>query len=150
MYAIRSYYDTSDDTTLFINALSGVSGTVREALVTMPGSATTLVNTARATGGSSGYGSYGAPQLTASDSATVTVKPAANNAPVASDDRISTRQDTPVTLNVLANDSDVDNNLDTDQVTLKQNPAHGTAVNEGSGNVTYTPNSSFQGSDSFV
>ena len=27
--------DTSDDTTLFINALSGVSGTVREALVTI-------------------------------------------------------------------------------------------------------------------
>ena len=82
------------------------------------------------------------------DTATVTVTVAAvNDVPVAVDDPAATSEDTPVTVDVLANDSDADlDSLTVDSVTQ---PANGTVVNNGT-DVTYTPDTNFNGTDSFT
>jgi hypothetical protein len=83
-----------------------------------------------------------------SDTATVAVDVASvNDAPVAADDTASTTEDSSVTINVLANDSDVDG--DSLTVTGLSAAANGTVVNNGDGTVTYTPNIDFDGTESF-
>jgi hypothetical protein len=72
-----------------------------------------------------------------------------NRPPVANDDAATTDEDTPVTINVVANDTDPDNNLDPSSVTITGGPFNGQAVSNGDGTVTYTPNPNFHGSDSF-
>ncbi|MEM9304541.1 MAG: Ig-like domain-containing protein, partial [Pseudomonadota bacterium] len=70
-----------------------------------------------------------------------------NNLPVASDDASTTRREMPVTIAVLANDSDPDGGpLRVVSVTA---PASGTATVEGGAMVTYAPNPGFAGIDSF-
>ncbi|MCH7498117.1 MAG: tandem-95 repeat protein, partial [Candidatus Marinimicrobia bacterium] len=77
---------------------------------------------------------------------TVSAGPA-NREPVAQDDTGSTDEDTAVTLNVLANDSDPDGDaLSVSGVTQGSN---GSVVNNGGGTVTYTPAANFNGSDAF-
>ncbi len=78
---------------------------------------------------------------------TVTVKPRPNEAPIARDDAATTQRDTPVTVNVIANDTDSDG--DPLSVTDVSQPAHGTAADNGDGTVTYTPVSGYVGSDAF-
>jgi VCBS repeat-containing protein len=81
-------------------------------------------------------------------SVTVTVNPV-NDPPVAADDSsgIATSEDTPVTVDVLANDNDpVEGN--TLSVASVTDPPNGTAVNNGS-DVTYTPDAHFFGFDTF-
>ena len=77
---------------------------------------------------------------------TVTVNPVAD-APIASDDTASAESDTPVVLNVVGNDSDPDG--DAVQVTAVDQSANGTVVINADGTLTYTPNSGFEGLDSF-
>lgn len=84
----------------------------------------------------------------ASDPATVVVTVApVNDDPVAADDAASTPQYQAVVVGALANDSDVDG----DGLTLVAvaEPGHGTATAGADGTITYTPDSSFKGSDSF-
>ncbi len=69
-----------------------------------------------------------------------------DRAPVANADTATTRIDTPVTINVLANDSDPDG--DALAVSAVGTPSHGTASISG-GAVAYTPAAGFVGSDSF-
>jgi CSLREA domain-containing protein len=71
-----------------------------------------------------------------------------NDPPVADDDTATTAEDTPATIDVLANDTDVDvvDALTVDSVTQ---PSNGTVINNGS-DVTYTPNANFNGADSFT
>ncbi len=77
----------------------------------------------------------------------ITVTPV-NDAPVALNDSASTPEDTAVSINVGANDSDIDGNPLTFATT---SPAsHGTVVDNGGGNYTYTPNLNYNGSDSFT
>ena len=71
-----------------------------------------------------------------------------NNAPVAVDDADTTLEDTGITVNVLANDSDPDG--DTIQVGSVTDGANGTVVDNGDGTVTYTPDANFNGTDSFT
>jgi uncharacterized repeat protein (TIGR01451 family) len=73
---------------------------------------------------------------------------AVNTAPVAMDDSASTSEDTPVTVNVLANDSDADG--DSLTVSAVTQPANGSVVNNNDGTVTYTPDTGFVGQDSFT
>ena len=83
------------------------------------------------------------------DTATVTVTVAAvNDAPVAVDDpAATTNEDTAATIDVLANDSDVDlGALSVDSVTQ---PVNGIVVNNGT-DVTYTPDADFNGTDTFT
>jgi hypothetical protein len=70
-----------------------------------------------------------------------------NRNPVAVDDTATTVNGFPVTINVLANDSDPDGDPLT--VTGVTDPPNGTAVNNGDGTVTYTPDCGFFGIDTF-
>jgi VCBS repeat-containing protein len=80
----------------------------------------------------------------------ITVNPV-NDAPVANDDSATTSVDTPVVVDVLANDTDVDGNLDRTAVTVTTAASNGTtSVDPVTGAITYTPNSSYVGGDSFV
>ncbi|WP_421841944.1 tandem-95 repeat protein [Marinobacter algicola] len=72
----------------------------------------------------------------------------ANNRPTAADDSTSMDEDTPVMIDLLANDSDSDGTLDRDSVRLVGSPANG-AVTLNSGSATYTPNADYSGDDSF-
>ena len=81
---------------------------------------------------------------------TVTVTPV-NDTPVALDDNAGAAFNAPVTTDVLANDSDVDGNLNPASVTVVTAPAHGsTSVNPITGTVTYTPTTGYFGADSYV
>jgi hypothetical protein len=70
-----------------------------------------------------------------------------NCPPVAVDDTATTVNGFPVTINVLANDSDPDGDPLT--VTGVTDPPNGTAVNNGDGTVTFTPDCGFFGIDTF-
>jgi hypothetical protein len=70
-----------------------------------------------------------------------------NAAPVAVDDNATTVNGFPVQIDVLANDSDPDDDPLT--VTSVTDPPNGTAVNNGDGTVTYTPNCGYFGIDTF-
>ncbi len=72
-----------------------------------------------------------------------------NRSPVGVDDTATTPQGVAVSVNVLANDTDPDN--DTLNVSSVTAPANGIAtVNAGGTSVTYTPNAGFLGADSFT
>jgi serine protease len=77
----------------------------------------------------------------------ITINPV-NDPPVALDDSATTSEDTPVTINVLANDSDVDG--DALQVTGVSDPPHGSAAVNANNTVTYTPDINYNGTDSFT
>ena len=71
-----------------------------------------------------------------------------NNPPRAVDDAADTPEDTPVTISVLGNDSDPDRNTLT--VVEVSAPTHGTAVVADTGEVVYTPEPDFHGTDRFT
>jgi DNA/RNA endonuclease G (NUC1) len=77
---------------------------------------------------------------------TINVTPV-NDAPVAVDDSANTDEDTPVTVSVLSNDTDVEG--DTLSVSAVTQGAHGSAAIVGS-DVKYTPASNYNGTDSFT
>ncbi|MCH8148170.1 MAG: tandem-95 repeat protein, partial [Planctomycetes bacterium] len=83
------------------------------------------------------------------DTATVTVTVnSVNDAPIAVDDTAVTNEDTAVVIDVLANDSDVDNDtLSIDRVTQ---PSNGTVVVNADDTVIYTPDTDFHGTNTFV
>ena len=85
---------------------------------------------------------------------TVTVEPSNNLGPTALADTSSTSRRTPVTIDVLSNDTDPEN-LDSDPnnddnltIFAVTNPLHGTAVELG-GQVVYTPKAGYNGEDIF-
>jgi CshA-type fibril repeat protein len=83
---------------------------------------------------------------TATATVTVTVG-AVNDPPVAVDDATVTNEETPVTIPVLANDSDVDG----DPLTVTSATApNGTVVINPDGTVTYTPDPDFNGTDTIT
>ena len=83
-----------------------------------------------------------------SNPATVTVTvTAVNDAPVANPDVATTAEDTPVLIDVKANDTDVENSPLSP--VLVTNPANGTVV-ANAGKYTYTPKANFTGTDSFT
>ncbi len=71
---------------------------------------------------------------------------AVNDRPVAANDNATTDEDTQVTINVLANDSDPDS----DPLTVSNawGASHGTLINNGN-NITYDPAADYNGSDTF-
>ena len=71
-----------------------------------------------------------------------------NHPPVANNDSAATSQNTPVTVSVLGNDTDSDN--DTLTVTGASTPAHGTTLVNANNTVTYTPATGYSGPDSFT
>ncbi len=79
----------------------------------------------------------------------ITINPV-NDAPQANDDNQSTPEDTPITIDVLANDTDSDGNDDIDatSITIVAPPSNGSAATS-NGKVVYTPASNYSGTDSF-
>jgi Bacterial Ig domain/FG-GAP-like repeat/PKD domain/RTX calcium-binding nonapeptide repeat (4 copies)/Beta-propeller repeat len=84
---------------------------------------------------------------TATASVTITVTPV-NDAPAAGDDSTATAEDTAVTIDVLANDSDTD--ADTLSVITAGDPPHGMVTVNAGGTFTYTPDANYYGGDSFT
>ena len=82
--------------------------------------------------------------LTDTATVTFTVDPV-NDAPVAVDDELVTDEDTPLTINVLGNDSDPEGQPIT--VVDATDPANGTISLSADGTLTYTPNPDFNGTD---
>ena len=74
------------------------------------------------------------------------------NRPTANDDFAETFGTTPVTVNVLDNDTDPDGNDHIDPSTLRlvSLPAHGLVTYSGGGGLTYTAQSGFSGTDRFT
>lgn len=81
----------------------------------------------------------------------IAVDPTANTPPAASTDTFTTAEDTPLTVgNVLANDSDPDNNTPlTASVVAGPSNALSFTLNS-DGTFSYTPNANFSGVDTFV
>jgi gliding motility-associated-like protein len=74
-----------------------------------------------------------------------------NCPPVANGNTATTNEDTPVVINVPANDTDSDGNLDNTSVTVTDAPSNGTTtVDPVTGEITYTPNSNFNGTDTLI
>lgn len=75
----------------------------------------------------------------------------APSAPIAARDTAATAVDTPVTIAVLANDTDPDGDLDPDSLAVGTAPAHGAAtVNVAEATITYTPTGGYSGADRFT
>jgi len=71
--------------------------------------------------------------------------------PAASDDSAETTEREATTTAVLANDTDPDGALDASTVQVQEPPAHGTVrVDESNGEVTYTPEPGFTGTDEYT
>jgi hypothetical protein len=81
-------------------------------------------------------------------SAAAVVHYAVNAAPTAVDDAATTPRNTAVSVNVLANDSDPDG--DALAVSAVTQAGNGSVTNDGAGQVTYRPSSTFVGTDSFT
>ncbi len=77
---------------------------------------------------------------------TVIVTPV-NDPPIGLPDRFTTLEDTPLTFAVLTNDRDVDG--DALSVSRVTQPAHGTAVINADGTITYAPAANYNGADFF-
>jgi len=87
-------------------------------------------------------------QEESTDTATVTivVKPV-NDSPIAADDSAVTDEDKAIDIDVLSNDTDIDG--DTLSVISAQSPAHGEAVINADGSITYTPDADWNGTETF-
>jgi hypothetical protein len=94
----------------------------------------------------------GTPLPAQCDIATITVTvTAVNDAPIANDDNATTPEDTPVTVPVLDNDTDVDGPLNPASVVVVDGPENGVAtVDPLTGDITYTPDADFVGNDTLV
>jgi len=71
-----------------------------------------------------------------------------NDPPTARDDKIVTQEDTPATIDVLANDTEVDHELLTISETTQGRD--GLVTKNDDGTLTYTPNKDFSGTDTFT
>ena len=169
--AVNDAYDANEDTTLTVNAANGVlaNDTDVNENDTLTASIRTNASNGSVTLESDGSFAYtpdkdffGVDSFTyvandgtaESEPATVTITVANvnNDAPVAMDDFEEVEEDTPEDIQVVANDTDPDefNDLDPTSVTIKTEPAKGTAVANDDGTVTYTPNENATGADSFT
>ncbi|MBA54801.1 MAG: hypothetical protein CMK89_10140 [Pseudomonadales bacterium] len=154
-----------EDSPYNINVLgndSDVDGTLQTntlELVTNPGNGTAVVSGGQITY-TPGAEYSGADSLTYrvqddlgewSNTATVSITvQAVNDDPLANNDSATTDEDNAVVISVIDNDSDVDGTLDLTSVTVVATPASGTAISNGDGTITYTPNADSNGSDSFT
>jgi gliding motility-associated-like protein len=86
------------------------------------------------------------------DQATVTISvTAVNDVPIATDDANITNMDTPVVINVVSNDTDIDGTINPSSVSIVSGPTHGTiSIDPVTGKITYTPNSNYSGTDVFT
>jgi ELWxxDGT repeat protein/VCBS repeat-containing protein len=79
----------------------------------------------------------------------LTVQPA-NDPPIAVNDSFNFLQDTPIAINFLANDTDIDGGGTALSATNISDPPHGTITPYPDGTFAYTPDAGYTGSDSFT
>ena len=91
------------------------------------------------------YGELGRPLLRGAPVVAIAVTPFVNLPPVVTDDTATLDEDTHVVVDVLANDSDPEN--DTLRVRVRAAPVHGAAVVEADGRIRYTPVANYHGAD---
>jgi uncharacterized repeat protein (TIGR01451 family) len=149
------------------NATQGTYGGGAWSLAGLPGGTNaTLWLTAQANAGTGGSPITNTANITAasaydpdpannSASATLTVQippppPPPPSPPVANGDSASTPVDTPVIIDVLANDTDADGNIAPGSVTIVNPPTSGTINNIDAGTGAITLQSSVAGPDSFT
>ena len=73
-----------------------------------------------------------------------------NDLPVAVDDSASTLKNTPVIINLIANDTDIDGTINPASVVITTQPTRGgTVTNHLNGTVTFRPKNNFRGTDVF-
>ncbi|WP_284381999.1 tandem-95 repeat protein [Litoribrevibacter albus] len=80
---------------------------------------------------------------------TITVNPV-NDMPLANDDVANTEEDTVISIDLLANDQDIDGTLDPANITLVQVNNGQVVIDTTTGVATYTPNADFNGVDTFL
>lgn len=78
-----------------------------------------------------------------------TIKTHAMVPPIAIDDSASTLSNTSVLIPVYENDFDRDGIVNHSTIQINQNPSHGTLFVNSSGEIQYTPNTGFNGNDTF-
>ena len=91
--------------------------------------------------------------IVSSDSVVITASSTtgSNSPPVAYDDVASTTRNTPVTINLIANDVDADGSIDGASLVIVTSPTQGGQVtNNLDGSVSYTPKRGFRGTDTFT
>jgi uncharacterized repeat protein (TIGR01451 family) len=71
-----------------------------------------------------------------------------DHAPTARDDSAAVAQGSPVTVSVLANDTDPENNILASSVSIGSGPSHGLATVNANGTITYAPVAGYYGADS--
>lgn len=76
--------------------------------------------------------------------------PAVNQAPVATDDAVTTPSNAPITVPILTNDFDPDGDLTPTSTTITTQPTNGTATISPTGQLIYTPNPTFVGTDTIT
>lgn len=85
------------------------------------------------------------------DTATVTIGIGAILPPIATDDAVTTDLDTPVVIDLLINDFDLDGVLDASSTKVLGGPGNGSVIIDPSnGFATYTPDTGFVGIDNFT
>ncbi|MCU4177400.1 Ig-like domain-containing protein, partial [Carboxylicivirga sp. N1Y90] len=87
-----------------------------------------------------------------SDQASVSITiNSVNDAPLVENDTEITDEDTPITIDVLANDTDIDNAIVPSSLSIGNASTNGKlTINAGSNDITYTPNDDYNGEDSFT
>lgn len=159
---------TDEDNAVAIDVLANDSdsdGSLNPAsvtIVTAPTNGSTSINTGTGVvtytptanyNGSDSF-TYTVDDLLSGTSAATTVSitiNSVNDAPVAVADVASTPEDTAISIDVAANDTDVDTGdaVDPATLTVASQPTNGSAAVI-AGEITYTPNANFSGSDSFT
>ncbi len=85
----------------------------------------------------------------ASNTVTVTIT-GSSDLPITNSESITLNEDSTAIINVLANDSDSDGSIDPTSVVISTQPSNGAlSLNSSTGEVTYTPNTNYNGPDSF-
>ena len=70
--------------------------------------------------------------------------------PTAVNDSATLAENSSVIVNVLANDTDPENDINITSVAVQAGPSHGTTVVNANGSITYTPTTGYYGPDSFT
>ncbi|WP_230469907.1 tandem-95 repeat protein [Lujinxingia vulgaris] len=147
--------DSADPLNVLINDTDIDSATLSVSAVTQPTHGTVTINTESTItyapdpnfNGSDTF-TYTVSDGEFTDTATVdiTVNPV-NDAPVATDDVLSVDEDDVASLDVLINDTDIDNA--TLSVASVAQPTNGAALLNTDGTISYAPDANFDGSDAF-
>jgi len=79
----------------------------------------------------------------------ITVTEPVNTPPQLKDDSAATATNTPVTVAILSNDSDLEGDLDLKSLKITTPPANGNVVIHADGTITFTPKTEFNGTETF-